>query len=104
VDPTQGVLLTTPGVKTATHAIALEDHVVRIDSDAVGAFDLELPASPPAGWHFWVKDVAGELSTNAVTVVRDGSESIEGVAADFELNVDFGAWHFFYDGADWWVL
>jgi hypothetical protein len=104
VDPSQGVILTTPSVKTATYAIALEDHVIRIDSDAVGAFDLELPSSPPAGWHFWVKDVAGALSTAAVTVVRDGSEDIEGVAADYELNVDFGAWHFFYDGADWWVI
>jgi hypothetical protein len=74
---------------------------ILIDSTS-GVFDLDLPAPKP-NFFFFVKDVGGALSSNNVTLDRNGSEEIEGLASDYLLQADFGFWKVFSDGTDWFV-
>jgi hypothetical protein len=99
----RGVPLATPSIKTANYTLAVTDNVVRVNSSG-GVFNLTLPTSPPTGWHFRVKDVNGSCGTLAVTLVRAGSEKIENVAANFALAANYGSWHFWFDGTDYWLL
>lgn len=52
---------------------------------------------------FTIKDDAGTFGTNPVTIVRIGSESIEGVAANYVCNKPNRAYTFVCDGTDWRV-
>lgn len=60
---------------------------------------------PVAKKGFWVrlKDIKGLLSTNKVTLTRLGSEKIEGLAANYDLEADFGSWLLYSDGTDWFL-
>jgi hypothetical protein len=53
---------------------------------------------------FTIKDTHGTFQTNAVTIVRAGSESIEGVAANFVCNRKYGVWTFITDGTNWFII
>lgn len=74
-------------------------HLVNTSS----ARTLALP-TPVSGLHFYIKDVSGLANTNNITVTRAASEQIEGVASSKTLQSNFGAWHFWSDGTNWWIL
>jgi len=73
-----------------------------IESSA-GAMVFNLQASPTLNFTFSVKDVDGSFSTNNCTLNRNGAESIEGLAVDYTLDADFGAWSFITDATDWYI-
>lgn len=75
---------------------------VRISTSG-GVATATLP-TPAAGLRWTIKDIGGALSTNALTVVRTGTEKIEGVAASYIFGADYGALTLECDGTDWWVL
>jgi hypothetical protein len=64
---------------------------------------LNLPA-PAANAYCIVRDATGTASANAITLHRNGGESIDGVAADKTLNIDSGIWWLFSDGTNWFTL
>ena len=67
------------------------------------AFNVTLPASPSAGAVIAVADYANNWNTNAVTLLRNGS-NIEGDAADFVCNQQGAAITFVYvDATKGWV-
>ena len=67
------------------------------------AFNITLPASPSAGAVIAVADYANNWNTNAVTLLRNGS-NIEGDASDFVCNVQGAAITFVYvDATKGWV-
>ena len=76
------------------------DDVIRVSAQA----DLQLP--DPAGKRFFVIKKTGSTAFTC-NVLRYGTETIEGVAADLELpgsaNLDFPAWGIYSDGTNWWV-
>jgi hypothetical protein len=76
--------------------------VFTIDSSG-GAFNLTLP-TPSAGFIFTVKDGAGFLSTNPVTIVRTSGETIEGLATDYICEGDFNSYTFICDSTDWYLV
>lgn len=91
----------TIGAKTGNYTIAATDQVITVDTTG-GAFNLTLPTpSTVSGRMFRIKDVGGTLSTNNLTVVRAGSETIEGVAASLILSANRGEYTLMSDGTNW---
>lgn len=72
----------------ANHTINPTDSVnfIAVNS-AGGSFSLQLPASNsvPSGRFYLVKDLTGSAGTHPVTVMRAGSDTIDGAASDFAL-------------------
>jgi Collagen triple helix repeat (20 copies) len=86
-------------VVNSTHT-AVDKQRLIVDTSA-GAFSLTLPATPAIGTYVQITDGA-DLLTNPLTVVRNGS-TIEGIAADFVMDVPNATFEFIYDGATWQV-
>lgn len=89
-----------------TTAIALinANNVFELNSSA-GSFNLTLPApSIFAGQSIVLKDVAGALTNNPVTLVRNAAEKIENLAANYALQANYGSWALFSDGTNWIFL
>lgn len=80
------------------------DAIVPVDTTA-GAINLTLFTGPAARHtSFTVKDIKGTFGTNALTIVRAGTEKIENVAASFVCNRPYGAYTFYTDGTDWFLV
>jgi len=71
--------------------------------DTSAARSLTLPA-PNVGMFMVVKDSTGSCLTNNITLVRNGSEKIETVAASYVLNYSLGSWTIISDGTDWFLI
>lgn len=66
------------------------------------AFNLTLPI-PVTGAFITIKDKTGSFQSNNLTVVRNGSEQIEGLAASKILQTNWGAFNIFSDGTNWFM-
>jgi hypothetical protein len=75
--------------------------VILLDSISA-AFNVTLP-SPSIGFTVSFKCVNGSLGTNAVTLVRSGSEKIENLAASYVFESAFGSWELITNGTDWFL-
>lgn len=68
-----------------------------------GAINVTLPP-PVAGRVLVIKDISGAANTNNITLVRNGTEQIEGIAASRLLQTNFGSWTLTTDGTNWWIV
>ena len=65
---------------------------------------ITLPAKT-AGRMIVVKDKSGSAGTNAITINRDGSNTIDGSNTSFSLNADYGAVMFIGgNGTEWHTI
>lgn len=88
-------------VTAATHTILRTEFYVMVDTTS-NAITLTLPN--PTGYNtIIIKDIAGNLSVNQLTVARFGSEKIETLAASKTFQSNFGAWTFQSNGTDWFL-
>lgn len=72
--------------------------------DCSGApITVTLPASAGLGDVVGVYDITGNSATNNITVGRNGN-TINGVASDFTIDVDYGMTWFEFDGTSDWIL
>lgn len=79
-------------------------NVLQLNSTG-GAFNLQLAQPSLVKGQFWdLKDIAGLLTTNNVTLVRFAAESIEGLAANFALEANYGTWTLFCDGTNYYFI
>ena len=69
--------------------------------NAAGAITVTLPA-PANGRTLVIKDISGNASTNNITVAQHASETIEGVAASYLIQVSYQAITLVSDGTNWW--
>lgn len=69
----------------------------------LAAITFNLPA-PAANTWFMIKDISGYAETNNMTLHRNGSENIDGTAADVTLSIPNGLTIIACDGTDWWIL
>lgn len=86
---------------------AASEDIVFLVQTASSAITITLPAvsGVNAGRRYHFKDVSGNAGTNPITLVPDGSDSVEGVASSRLLEANFGSWHIIGDGvSDWWIL
>lgn len=100
-------LSTGPGVTLAISAsqslTAVEQGKELLVDSSGGTITLTLPA-PVNGATFKIKDSTGNFGTNPVTLARNGSEEIEGLAADYLLEADWGSWDLVSDGTNWFFV
>lgn len=91
---------------TSGKTLAAADHGTIIPCNTTGgAFSITLPlGGAPKNFRFTIKDPLGTFQTNALTIVRNGSEKIENVAASFICNQKYGVYTFETDGTDWWIV
>ena len=75
--------------------------VLFIDTSA--ARNITLP-TPTPGFQITLKDKSGLAQTNNITVIRAGSEQIEGVAASKICQTNWGSWKFISDGTNWFMI
>jgi len=106
---TEGVSWQTPSnvqpftvnsVATNTNATLNETYLV--DSTG-GVVQITLP-TPTADGFVKVKDSGGDANGNNITVARNGSENIDGTAANWVMDSNYEAKTFVSDGTDWWVF
>lgn len=88
----------TPQFKTAAYTASTGDKVF-VDCSG-GAVTITLPATPSTGNEVIVSDSSGDAATNNVTVARNGS-TIDGAAADFVIDLNYGGCGFAYNGTTW---
>jgi len=67
-----------------------------------GTVNVQLPA-PTASFHCVLKDLSGNISSNPITIVRNGTEKIDGIASNFTLNSNNQAISLISDGVDWYI-
>lgn len=67
-----------------------------------GAINITLP-TPVIGRVLVIKDISGAAATNNITLVRSGTEKIEGIAASRLLQTNWGSWTLTTDGTDWFI-
>jgi|GEM_PF-3074663 len=82
----------------ANHQAAL-DQDVAVDTSA-GAFTVTAPAAPTENDYFYVGDGASNAAANTITVAF-GAETYEGVAQNFNIDVDGFGTGFRYLGGTW---
>lgn len=92
------ITVVTPGAYPYT---ALNSTIILVDTSA--ARSIQLPA-PSANFMVTIKDAVGSANTNNITVLRNGSEQIEGVAASRVLSANWGSWTFVSNGTNWFMI
>jgi hypothetical protein len=85
---------------TGTLTIGDGDYQIFVDTSAARTINLPAPAD---GREFWITDVIGTAETNNITLVRNGSEKINGVTASKVLQTNWGSWRVVSNGTDWFV-
>lgn len=88
----------TPQFKSAAYT-AVNGDIVYVDTSG-GAVTIDLPITPNTGDLVFIKDSGGVARTDNITVDRNG-ETIDGVAADFIIDLNYGQSDFAYDGTTW---
>lgn len=74
-----------------------------IINPALGTLNIQLPA-PIANFHCILKDISGDLLNKVVTIVRNGTENIDGQAANKLMQSDYESIMLFSDGTDWFII
>lgn len=69
------------------------------------ARSLTLPSSPTSGTLITLKDITGSGQTNNITIVRAASETIEGVAASYVMDMTYQSLTLISDASgNWWIV
>jgi hypothetical protein len=100
-----GIFLNTNTVvaKSANYTILNYDSQIDCNSSG-GAFTVTLPdPAPLAGKIFIIKDVGGSATANNISIAPHGAETIDGLAANYLLQVSWGTVILQSDGTNWWI-
>jgi hypothetical protein len=92
--------------RTVTGTLTIDttttDMILLVDTSG-GAFTITLPA-PANGRTIILKDIKGTFGTSNLTLARNGSEKIEGVAASYVFSSNWGHAVVISNGTDWFLL
>ena len=92
-------------VNTTRPITATDDGKVLVLDSSSGAFNLTLPLiSTMVNKKLTIKDLGGSLSTKPVTLVRNSTEEIENIAANYVLEADYGTWNLYCDGVQYYFI
>ena len=87
---------------TGNTAASGDNQYYAVDTDA-GAFTVTLPASPTSGTTLRIGDKEGNAAANNITIARNGN-TIDEVADDLVIDVDFAHVDLRYDGTSDWEI
>jgi len=93
-----GVSVVTPGAYPHS---AASGTIILVDTSA--ARTINLPA-PTVDSFITIKDAAGLAGTNNITVARNASEQIEGLAANYKIEADWASVSFAANGTNWFIV
>jgi len=62
------------------------------------------PSPSTAGNFFIIKDSGGAAETNNISLLRNGSEKFDGIAATRLLSTNWGYWMWMSDGTNWYQV
>jgi len=85
---------------TANASILVNDETIFVNLSAPATASLPNPAYAK-GKQFTIKDIGGNLSTNNLLVLRNGSETINGSATNDTLNTNYSTTRYMSDGTNW---
>lgn len=89
--------------KTANYPMVTTDRIILCDTTG-GAFTVTLPApASMTGIILRIIDSGGAFNTNNLTLARNASEQIEGLAASKVLQTDWGWFSIVSNGTNWFV-
>jgi hypothetical protein len=71
--------------------------------DTSAARSLTLP-TPSSGAIIMIKDISNNASVNNITIVRAGSEQIEGVSASYTFDISFQSLTLVSNGTNWFII
>lgn len=92
-------------VVTAAGAVTVsntDDNVVIVNKTAGAATVVNLPASPPAGLEYVIKDGKGDAAANNITITPS-TGNIDGGATNV-INTNYGSRRIIYNGTIWNVI
>ena len=92
---------TTPGAYPYTVVAGDAQRILLVDTTAARTINLPLATTALL---FAIKDVSGQASTNNISVVPNGTNTIDGVNATRALNDNFGWTFFISDGVSNWSM
>lgn len=78
-----------------------DGRVILVDTTAPRTINAH---NAPANFKITFKDISGQANTNPITFVRFGAQEMEGLAADYLMESDFGSWSWVFDGNDWLLI
>jgi hypothetical protein len=80
---------------------AAADEIILVDTSSARTINLPTPTS---SGRITIKDAVGSANTNNITIARNGSESIEGVAANYVIQGDWVSITLVSNGTDWYII
>ncbi len=80
---------------------SVSDYIILVDTSAARSITLPTASS---GRIIIIKDIIGTAETYNITLVRAGSEQIEGVGASRVLSTNWGKWTFVCNGTNWFLI
>jgi hypothetical protein len=93
-------------VRTITANLTIDTTTTdyQIFCNASGAISVTLPNPASGTREIRIKDISGNATTNNISILRFGSEMIEGVAATYLMQVSYGAITLISDLTNWWFV
>lgn len=98
-----GSFMATTSVSSISANTTLSNNVLYFVDTTGGPLNLTLPA-PSTSLYIIVKDSGGAFNTDNITLVRPGTEEIEGVAADYVYEVTRGSLTIVSDGTNYFLV
>ncbi|AUR82847.1 hypothetical protein NVP1029O_14 [Vibrio phage 1.029.O._10N.261.55.A7] len=86
-------------LKTANYTAESKERVL-CDSTS-SAFTVKLPATPSSGDYVFVYDAAEAMGTNAVTIIGDGTDAINGSTTGLVANLNNAVVQLIHNGTEW---
>lgn len=97
----QSPSVTNPGGYPYT--VLSTDKIVQVNTSAARTINLEPSASTVVGQVLYIKDHTGNASTNNISVVPNGAETLDGMASA-SITADYGVMRLYSDGSNWFSL
>lgn len=67
-----------------------------------GTVNVQLPA-PSASFHCVIKDLSGDIASNPINIIRNGTENIDGQAGNIAFTSNYQSINLISDGVDWYI-
>jgi len=90
-------------VNSATYAVKTTDLILHVTYSATGACTITIPtAQMIQGRLLIIKDAGGLAATNNITIVTEGSETIDGISSSI-LNGNYNSVNLYSDGQNLFI-
>ena len=90
--------------KTAAYTTRVGDHIIGVDTSGGTVIITLASITVIAGRTIIIKDEGGQAAANNITVATEGTETIDGNAANDVINVNWEARGYYSDGTNWFKV